>query len=1342
VNIKALIMFGLLSGGLGSLGCNSSLKVKTTAVSANPGEEEEDFQNPTDADGLDPEDGGRNSLPPGDEFRAAKLADPNCVDPDLADIPTGVQLTLCDGLLAEGTLVLPPSCVADGDSDCVVSGASLKAANLANFAATDIRSGVAIAGITGSLIGSPAVCANDGEGNCLVDGSTFKAAKLSNFSGADVKSGVTIAGVGGSATLEGHSDCAADGGTGCVATATYTAALTTGLAAKVVSGNTVAGVPGSATAESHSNCAADGEAGCVVVGPAFKAADTSVAVAGNIKSGVTIGGALGTFGPACNADGGVSCLVDGTSYKAAKLSNFTGADVKSGVTIAGVGGSATLEGHSDCAADGGTGCVATATYTAALTTGLGDKVLSGQTVAGVAGNVTLPAVGDVESGVNYGVAGTGSSGTFAVPAQANVASGTNYGAGGTEFSGSATIESHSNCAADGGTGCVATATYTAALTTGLAAKVVSGNTVAGVAGSATAESHSSCAADGEAGCVVVGPAFKAADTSIAVAGNIKSGVTLAGTLGTYGAACNADGGGSCLVDGTNYKAAKLSNFTAADVKSGVTIAGVGGSATLEGHSDCAADGGTGCVATGTYTAALTTGLANKVLSGQTVAGISGNVTLPAVGDVESGVNYGVAGTGSSGTFAVPAQANVASGTNYGAGGTEFSGSATIESHSNCAADGGTGCVATATYTAALTTGLGDKVLSGQTVAGVSGNVTLPAVGDVESGVNYGVGGTGSSGTFAVPALANVASGVNYGAGGTEFTGSATIESHSACTAANQSGCVATTTYKTMNLTGAGTDTGLTAANFNATIKAAGNFEFWDAAGAKHSVTGDTDLASANIANLVNIFGTTGNATLESHSSCTADNQTGCITTATYKSADTAAIATSDLKSGKTIAGIAGALANCASDGEAGCVVVGPAFKAADMSVATVGNIKSGVTIAGVIGQFPSATYTLSGASGTTDLTSMAATTAAGSYEFWDSAGSRYTGSIADASTITPGTSDQTFNASLYRQFTVSGDADLVVGNIKSGVGLFGVTGQYPSATYPLPSASGTADLDAATFNAKVKSSTAFEYWSSDGSYQTGAGDDDIVAANIVSGISIFGTSGSAVVGSDCTGDGQTGCVTTSTYKSADTSTYSTWDIRKGKTVGGKAGDLVFYKNMIGSYNNSTAPAVAGNDVWDTVDDYNNNGAFPTTAPSGWDQATGANWVMDSANDTGVGSGTASDGLCNGTEACVFKDQITSLMWAKDQASTFTWQNAITQCDNLNYGGYTDWRLPTQKELMQAYTDGVWSQKAATKLNLSSSYYWSSSTVSTNTTFAWVVRPSDGFTDANDKTLTYRVVCVR
>ena len=64
----------------------------------------------------------------------------------------------------------------------------------------------------------------------------------------------------------------------------------------------------------------------------------------------------------------------------------------------------------------------------------------------------------------------------------------------------------------------------------------------------------------------------------------------------------------------------------------------------------------------------------------------------------------------------------------------------------------------------------------------------------------------------------------------------------------------------------------------------------------------------------------------------------------------------------------------------------------------------------------------------------------------------YVGSGIDrkaAATITPGTSNQTIAAGTYLTGTqtIAGDADLVAGNIKSGVQIFGVTGNLSFITY-------------------------------------------------------------------------------------------------------------------------------------------------------------------------------------------------------------------------------------------------------------------------------------------------------
>lgn len=45
------------------------------------------------------------------------------------------------------------------------------------------------------------------------------------------------------------------------------------------------------------------------------------------------------------------------------------------------------------------------------------------------------------------------------------------------------------------------------------------------------------------------------------------------------------------------------------------------------------------------------------------------------------------------------------------------------------------------------------------------------------------------------------------------------------------------------------------------------------------------------------------------------------------------------------------------------------------------------------------------------------------------------------------------------------------------------------------------------------------------------------------------------------------------------------------------------------------------------------------------------------------------------------DNVTGLIWAQDlSASSYSWADAVKYCDTLTLGGYTDWRLPSVKEL--------------------------------------------------------------
>lgn len=52
--------------------------------------------------------------------------------------------------------------------------------------------------------------------------------------------------------------------------------------------------------------------------------------------------------------------------------------------------------------------------------------------------------------------------------------------------------------------------------------------------------------------------------------------------------------------------------------------------------------------------------------------------------------------------------------------------------------------------------------------------------------------------------------------------------------------------------------------------------------------------------------------------------------------------------------------------------------------------------------------------------------------------------------------------------------------------------------------------------------------------------------------------------------------------------------------------------------------------------------------------------------------------------CV-QDSGTNLMWAaKDNGSRISWEDAKNYCENYRGGGYSDWRMPTTKELSGLY----------------------------------------------------------
>ena len=93
---------------------------------------------------------------------------------------------------------------------------------------------------------------------------------------------------------------------------------------------------------------------------------------------------------------------------------------------------------------------------------------------------------------------------------------------------------------------------------------------------------------------------------------------------------------------------------------------------------------------------------------------------------------------------------------------------------------------------------------------------------------------------------------------------------------------------------------------------------------------------------------------------------------------------------------------------------------------------------------------------------------------------------------------------------------------------------------------------------------------------------------------------------------------------------------------------------------------------------------------------------------------------NSTDGLTVKDEITGLTWQKSYDSgTYYWASIQTVVDNLNkqnYGGYSDWRVPTIKELYSLWDASVgWPYintkyfdiKYTDEQDLSHAIFWSS-----------------------------------
>ena len=111
------------------------------------------------------------------------------------------------------------------------------------------------------------------------------------------------------------------------------------------------------------------------------------------------------------------------------------------------------------------------------------------------------------------------------------------------------------------------------------------------------------------------------------------------------------------------------------------------------------------------------------------------------------------------------------------------------------------------------------------------------------------------------------------------------------------------------------------------------------------------------------------------------------------------------------------------------------------------------------------------------------------------------------------------------------------------------------------------------------------------------------------------------------------------------------------------------------------------------------------------------------------------------------DNVTGLIWQKeDDNTTRTWSDAGTYCDNLSLGGYTDWRLPSKKELISIVNYGAFNPVInATyfpNTDTDTFLYWLSTTYASSSTDAWNLNFYNGDLINGSKSGSYLARCVR
>ncbi len=117
------------------------------------------------------------------------------------------------------------------------------------------------------------------------------------------------------------------------------------------------------------------------------------------------------------------------------------------------------------------------------------------------------------------------------------------------------------------------------------------------------------------------------------------------------------------------------------------------------------------------------------------------------------------------------------------------------------------------------------------------------------------------------------------------------------------------------------------------------------------------------------------------------------------------------------------------------------------------------------------------------------------------------------------------------------------------------------------------------------------------------------------------------------------------------------------------------------------------------------------------------------------------------------DNLTGLMWVKDPSelggvwgspgmpNAMSFFDALNNCENLNYAGYSDWRLPNIKELESLIDYGRFAPAMDISFfpNAQTSGYWSSTFLEYYDYYVWMIYFWDGYRSNDSRDYGYQFV---